>query len=447
MIPVLEESILTAIQSDLHAGRLGRPPNDLLETILKVTIAGAGIGGLTLALMLHERGIDVHIYEAVREIRPLGVGINLLPHASQQLCRLGLESCLAEHGIETSSLTFFNKFGQEIWHEPRGRAAGYDSPQYSIHRGQLQMTLLETAIARLGADRIHQGHVFQRFVQVADKAISTFLTQPDQREVQIESDVLIGADGIHSAVRRFLYPTADLPRYSGRMLWRAVTEAPSYLDGRSMFMAGHQDQKFVAYPISEPLRREGRGLINWIAELRVPGAELPTTDWNRKVDQSVFAQSFDRWNWGWIDIPALIDAAEAVYEFPLVDRDPLPRWSFERVTLMGDAAHPMYPIGSNGSAQAILDARYLTDCLVGEPDLLYALREYEADRLPKTTGIVLRNRMNGPEQVMQLAEVRAPQGFTDIEDVIPRSELEAISMRYKRLAGFDQDSLRAKASA
>jgi len=173
---------------------------------------------------------------------------------------------------------------------------------------------------------------------------------------------------------------------------------------------------------------------------------LPKSDWNRKVDKSTFSQPFDSWKWGWIDIPALIDAAEVVYEFPLVDRDPLPRWTFERVTLMGDAAHPMYPIGSNGSAQAILDARYLTDCLTGEFDTLYTLREYEAERLPRTTGIVLRNRMNGPEQVMQLAETRAPQGFSHIDDVIPRSELEAISMRYKRLAGFDKDSLRTAAA-
>ena len=265
--------------------------------------------------------------------------------------------------------------------------------------------------------------------------------------MQIESDVLVGADGIHSAVRRFMYPQGDEPRFSGRMLWRAVTEAPPFMDGRSMFMAGHQDQKFVGYPISEPLRREGRSLINWIAELSVADDKLPDTDWNRKVEKSVFSRPFDSWKWGWIDIPALIEGADAVYEFPLVDRDPLPRWSFERVTLMGDAAHPMYPIGSNGSAQAILDARYLTDCLVGEPDLLYALREYEADRLPKTTGIVLRNRMNGPEQVMQLAEVRAPQGFASIDDVIPLSELEAISLRYKRLAGFDKDSLRTASAS
>lgn len=409
---------------------------------MKVVIAGAGIGGLTLALMLHERGVDVEIYEAVAEIKPLGVGINLLPHASQQLCQLGLETSLAEQGIETSALAYFNKLGQEIWRESRGRAAGYDFPQFSIHRGDLQMTLLDTARQRLGSSHIHSGHAFKSFEQVADKVIAAFSCRPDDSDVQVESDILVGADGIHSSVRKFLYPTGDEPRFSGRMLWRAVTEAAPYMDGRSMFMAGHQDQKFVCYPISEPLRKQGRSLINWIAELRVPNGALPKTDWNRKVDKSVFSQPFQDWKWDWIDIPTIIDGAKEIYEFPLVDRDPLPRWTFERVTLLGDAAHPMYPIGSNGSAQAILDARYLADCLMSDPNISYALREYEAERLPRTAGIVLRNRMNGPEQVMQMAEERAPQGFQHINDVIPQETLEAISLRYKRLAGFDKDSLR-----
>lgn len=411
---------------------------------MKIVIAGAGIGGLTLALMLHEKGIDVEIYEAVGEIKPLGVGINLLPHASKQLCDLGLEEHLAQSGIETSTLAYFNKFGQEIWREPRGRAAGYDYPQFSIHRGDLQLMLLDAAMSRLGPSKIHAGHSFASFTQVADKVVATFARREDGSEVQIEADILVGADGIHSAVRRFLYPQGDEPRFSGRMLWRAVTEAEPYLDGRTMFMAGHQDQKFVCYPISEPLRKKGRSLINWIAELRVPNGELPKTDWNRKVDKSVFSKPFDNWKWDWIDIPAMIEGAEVVYEFPLVDRDPLPRWTFERVTLLGDAAHPMYPIGSNGSAQAILDARYLTDCLTGDADLSTALREYEAERLPRTAGIVLRNRLNGPEQVMQIAEERAPNGFANINDVIPREQLEAISLRYKRLAGFDKDSVSAR---
>ena len=417
---------------------------------MKIAIAGGGIGGLTLALLCHQNGIEVEVWEASEELRPLGVGINLLPHAVRELAALGLEDALARIAIETSSLSYYNKFGQQIWHEPRGRAAGYDWPQFSVHRGEFQMLLYQTAVARLGADRIHTGHALESIVSIGgtsgEPARFTLRRRSDNAVVEAQADVLVGADGIHSAVRRHFYPQGDAPQFSRRLLWRATCDAAPYLDGRSMFMAGYQDQKFVAYPISEPLRAQGRSRINWIAELRVPDDypdTPPRSDWNRQVDKSVFRTAFENWRWDWIDIPALIDGAEAIYEFPMVDKDPLPRWTFGRVTLLGDAAHPMYPIGSNGSAQAIVDARYLTDCLLNEPDLGYALREYEAERLPRTAGIVLRNRMNGPEQVMQLAETRAPQGFARIDDVIARSELEAIAQRYKILAGFGQQQLQA----
>lgn len=414
---------------------------------MKIAIAGGGIGGLTLALLCHQQGFDVEVWEASEQLRPLGVGINLLPHAVRELCALGLEEELARIAIETSSLSYYNKLGQQIWHEPRGRAAGYDWPQFSVHRGEFQMLLYRTAAARLGAERVHAGHALESILGTGGNgqpARFTLRRRSDDALVEAQADVLVGADGIHSAVRRHFYPTGDAPRFSRRLLWRATTDAAPNLDGRSMFMAGHQDQKFVAYPISEPLRAQGQSRINWIAELRVPDDypdTPPRSDWNRQVDKSVFRAAFEGWRWDWIDIPALIDGAEAIYEFPMVDKDPLPRWTFGRVTLLGDAAHPMYPIGSNGSAQAIVDARYLTDCLLAERDIDYALREYEAERLPRTAGIVLRNRMNGPEQVMQLAEVRAPQGFARIDDVIPRSELEAIAQRYKTLAGFGQQQL------
>lgn len=413
---------------------------------MQIVIAGAGIGGLTLALMLHRCGIDCRIYESAQELRPLGVGINLLPHAVSELEQLGLLPALAECAIETSQLHYYNKFGQAIWREPRGLQAGYPLPQFSVHRGQFQMLLAQIVRERLGADAIVTGMALEAAEQDADGATAVFRRRADGSTQRVRGDILVGADGIHSALRRQLHPVGDEPRFSGRMLWRAVTEADPYLDGRSMFMAGHQDQKFVCYPISEPLRQQGRSLINWIAELSVPDAELSATDWNRQVDKSVFADRFANWRWDWIDIPAIIDGAQAIYEFPLVDRDPLPRWTRGRLTLLGDAAHPMYPIGSNGSAQAILDARCLSDWLaqaekgsVRTPEI--ALLEYEAERLPRTAGIVLRNRLNGPEQVMQMAQERAPQGFTDINDVIAQEELAAVSLRYKQLAGFDPAAL------
>jgi 2-polyprenyl-6-methoxyphenol hydroxylase-like FAD-dependent oxidoreductase len=408
---------------------------------MKVAIAGSGIGGLALALMLHKRGIEVEVWEAVREIKPLGVGINLLPHAVKELTELGLHDVLAEAGIETSSLTYFNKFGQEIWTEPRGRAAGYPWPQLSIHRGEVQMALYRAATERLGTGAIHLGHAFESLEQDNDKVTFNLRRRLDGQLVTAQADILIGADGIHSAVRRLFYPVGDAPRFSGRMMWRAVTEADPFLDGRAMFMAGYQDHKLVCYPISEPLRKRGRALINWIAEMRLPDGAVPESDWNRRVDKSLFIDAYADWKWDWIDIQSIMSGAEAIYEFPLADRDPLPRWTFGRVTLLGDAAHPMYPIGSNGSAQAILDARYLADCLAKIKDKPYALREYEAERLPRTTGIVLRNRLNGPEQVMQIAEERAPNGFSDIESVVPYAEREEIAQNYKRLAGFDRQSL------
>ena len=419
---------------------------------MDIIIAGAGVGGLTLALMLHQRGIGCRVYESAQALRPLGVGINLLPHAVNELEQLGLLNALAEQAIATSALHYYNKHGQPIWREPRGLQAGYPLPQFSIHRGEFQMLLADTVRARLGADAIVTGMALEAADHDSTGARAHFRSRADGAPHTVAGDAVVGADGIHSALRRQLYPSGDEPRFSGRMLWRAVTEAPPYLDGRTMFMAGHQDQKFVCYPISEPLRRKGRSLINWIAELAIPDATLPATDWNRSVDKSVFADRFAGWRWDWIDIPAIIDGAQAIYEFPLVDRDPLPRWTRGRLTLLGDAAHPMYPIGSNGSAQAILDARCLADWLAQAQRgrvraLETALLEYEAERLPRTAGIVLRNRLNGPEQVMQMAEERAPHGFADIAEVISHDELQAVSLRYKQLAGFDPAALRRATGA
>lgn len=409
---------------------------------LHIAIAGGGIGGLTLALALHQRGIDCTVYEAAREIKPLGVGVNLLPHSVKELSELGLRDALAATAIETASLTYYNKHGQTIWSEPRGLAAGYPVPQYSIHRGELHMILLEAALSRLGPQRVVLGHQLTGFSQQAGSRVQAGFTRlADGSAVTVEADVLVAADGIHSAARRQMWPNEGAPRYGRRVLWRSVTEGEPFGDGRSMFMAGHPDVKFVAYPISRKLQEEGRSRINWIAELSIPGDTPPRQDWNKQVDARVFAAPFEGWKWEWIDIPALIRGAGAIYEFPLVDRDPLPHWRQGRVTLLGDAAHPMYPIGSNGASQAILDVRSLADALAGEANVGAALDAYEADRLPKTANIVLLNRQNGPEQVMAIAEQRAPQGFEHIHDVMPRDELEGIAARYKQVAGFARSQL------
>ena len=416
---------------------------------MKILIAGAGPAGLTAALHLHRRGFDVTVFESVTELRPLGVGLNLLPHAVRELTILGLDDKLAAISIPTAELSYHNKFGQLIWREPRGLNAGYRWPQYSVHRGRLQMLLLETAIERLGKDKIRTGRHLDSFDQDDTGVTVRFVDRATgQPAGEVRGDVLIGADGIHSVVRRAFYPNEGSPPFSGRMLWRATTEAQPFLSGRSMIMAGHADQKFVAYPICPDAAARGNSLINWVAELRVGGGQAPIPrDWNRLADKERFAPAFERWRFDWLDVPALIAGAETVYEFPMVDRDPVPRWSHGRVTLLGDAAHPMYPVGSNGASQGILDAAALADALSNELDPVTALKRYEAARLEPTARVVQTNRRHGPELVMQLAEERAPDGFKDIAAVFAPNELEEISSRYKKIAGFNPEQLNSSSNA
>ena len=413
---------------------------------MRVMIVGGGIGGLATALSLHQAGIDAAVYEAVPEIRPLGVGINLLPHAVRELSELGLEARLDAVAIRTRELIYTNKFGQTIWREDRGLDAGYRWPQYSIHRGTLQMLLFEAAVERLGRERIRTDRRLVDFEAAGGRVRARFASR-DGKEHLAEADVLIAADGIHSTVRQRIHPDEGPPKWNGAILWRAVTEARPFLTGRSMVMAGHQNQKFVCYPISREAAERGRSLVNWIAELRfAPDHVWAREDWNRPGKLEDFLPAFESWDYGWLDVPALIRGARAVYEFPMVDRDPVERWSFGRVTLLGDAAHPMYPIGSNGASQAILDARILANLLASRRDPVRALEEYDAIRRPATAAIVHANRANGPERVMQMVEERAPEGFARLDDVISRDELEAAARDYKLVAGFDKDALNTRPS-
>jgi 2-polyprenyl-6-methoxyphenol hydroxylase-like FAD-dependent oxidoreductase len=409
---------------------------------MKVLIAGAGPGGLTAALCLAKAGIECDVFESVARIRQLGVGLNLLPHGVRTLTSLGLADRLAGAGVATAELGYFNKFGSEIWREPRGIAAGYRWPQVSIHRGALQTVLLEECQARIGA-RIHAGCHLDSFEQDASGVSARFIDKTTGAFLEERhADILVAADGIHSVVRRRFYPDETPPPYCGRVLWRAVSQAPPFLTGRSMIMAGYANRKFVAYPISEASPQTGRALINWVADVYLGADQLPIPrDWNRPVDHRTVLKHFEDWRFDWLDIPELIRDSEVVYEYPLADRDPLPRWSFGRVTLLGDAAHPMYPIGSNGASQAILDAASLAAALTENPDPVRALQAYEVERLERTSKLVLSNRKQGPEIVMQMVEDRAPDGFRNLYDVISRQELEEVSNRYKAVAGFDRDQL------
>jgi 5-methylphenazine-1-carboxylate 1-monooxygenase len=426
-------------------GRVGRQYG---EGVMKVIIVGGGICGLTTALSLHRAGIDCMIYEAAAELRALGVGINLLPHAVRELVELGLGDELARVAIPTAELIYANRHGQRIWQEPRGLDAGYNWPQYSVARGDLQMILLQAVRDRLGADAIRTDHAFVDLDQDDSGVTARFVHRSDGSAADpVRGDVLIGADGIHSAVRGQFYPDEGDPIWNGCVLWRATTVGEPFLTGRSMVMAGHADQKFVCYPVSRELHDQGRSLINWIAEIRYPtDTPWPREDWNRPGSIDTFLPAFLDWDFGWLKVPDIIRRAQAIYEFPMVDRDPVASWCFGRVVLAGDAAHPMYPIGSNGASQSIIDARVLARHLALSETPGQALQLFDAERRPPTSAIVLANRGNGPEQVMQMVEERAPDGFGDVHDVISPVELEEVSARYKMTAGFVPEALNSRAS-
>ena len=415
---------------------------------MTVLIAGGGIAGLTLALSLHQIGVDCRVFESTDSIQPLGVGINILPHAVRELTELGLQDQLAATAIPTAELAYFSKRGQRIWSEPRGLAAGYNWPQFSIHRGELQMILLDAVRQRLGADSVATGHHLTGWAETASGIRAQFLNRRTGEPAgNADGSVLIAADGIHSAVRARLYPNEGPPIWNGAILWRGVTQADPFLTGRSMIMAGHEFQKFVAYPISRAAADQGKATINWIAERKFPRDRAwRREDWNRAGQLGDFLPQFADWRFDWLNVPAVIQAAEQCYEYPMVDRDPVDRWTFGRTTLLGDAAHAMYPIGSNGASQGILDARVLARELRTHGPTERALLAYEAERRPATSKIVLANRGNGPEQVMQLVEQRARDGFARIEDVLSSDELEGTAAGYKRIAGFDIEALNTRAS-
>jgi 2-polyprenyl-6-methoxyphenol hydroxylase-like FAD-dependent oxidoreductase len=408
----------------------------------EIYIVGAGVGGLTLGLALHAARTPCRIFESAAEIRPIGVGINLLPHATKELAALGLEPVLAQAAIETKDATFFNRFGQLIYQEPLGRAAGYAHPQFSIHRGDLQMILLDAFRARAGHDRLITNRHCVAVEQDEAGVNLTFSDGPGGTDRStVRGGVAIACDGINSAIRKQFFPDEGEPRYSGVNMWRGVTRWKPMLSGASMVRAGWLSHgKMVIYPI-RPAGADGLQLINWVAEIET--ATYRKRDWTRPGSIDDFLPAFANWHFDWLDVPAFIRAADSVLEFPMVDQDPLPRWSFGRVTLLGDAAHPMVPRGSNGAGQAILDARALTSALLGHDDPVAALAAYEKQRLEATTRIVLTNRSNPPDAILREVFQRThDQPFNAIDDVISRDELVALSEGYKRIAGYSKDALR-----
>jgi 2-polyprenyl-6-methoxyphenol hydroxylase-like FAD-dependent oxidoreductase len=396
---------------------------------MRIAIVGGGIAGLAFALALHRRGLACTVYESAREVKELGVGITLLPHGMRELTALGLEERLRAVAIENEESVFFNRFGQLIYREPRGRFAGYEHPELGIHRGKLHRVLFDVAMERLPAGSIVTG---RRCDGVEQDAGGISLRIAGEA---IRADIAVACDGFNSVVRRQFYPD-ERPAFTGINTWRGVTRRKPILGGRSYLRIGTVDTgKIVIYPIVDDVDGEGNQLVNWMAEMRMPGE--PMNDWNKPGRLEDFIGIYRDWRFDFLDVPEMIRAADTVLEYPMVDKDPVDRWTFGRVTFMGDAAHPMYPRGSNGAAQALIDARVLADELAkgGEPTA--ALAAYEKARLEATAKIVRTNRQFPPDYIiMKVEELTGGKPFDNIDDVISQAELRELSDNYKRIAGF-----------
>ena len=410
---------------------------------INIAIVGGGVGGLALALHLHQRGVTCHVFEAVPQVRELGVGITLLPHAMRELAALGLQPALEAAGIENYESAFFNRHGQFIYSELRGRHAGYALPEVGIHRGKLHKILFDAAVAQLGHAYIHTGHRFQQVTQSGDTAVLTFVDPQGQALPEIRARVVIAADGVNSAVRRSFYPDEQMV-FTGINTWRGVTRFKPILTGKTYMRIGSiETGKMVISPIVDKIDDEGHQLVNWMAEIRTQGVQQ--NDWNQAGRVEDVLHIFKDWAFDWLDVPALIANAESILEYPMVDKDPVDQWTFGRVTLLGDAAHPMYPRGSNGSAQALIDARTLAVELAAVPagqDLLPALHRYESVRRPLTAKVVQTNRTTPPDFInIKVDELTQGQPFRHIDDVISQAELRQISEDYKKIAGFSLEAI------
>ncbi|MFF7205944.1 flavin-dependent oxidoreductase [Streptomyces sp. NPDC008141] len=408
-----------------------------------VLVAGAGIGGLTTALALHRAGIRARLVEAAAELRPIGVGINLLPHAVEELTALGLGDALAQVAVPTAEMAHFDRHGNRIWSEPRGLAQGHRRPQYSLHRGELQALLYEAVRDRLGADAVRTGTALDGFEEHAEDAgglrVTLRSTTTGARTTE-RAEALVGADGLHSRVRALLHPGEQrLPLWNGVRMWRGTVRAEPFLGGRTMAVVGsNATAKLVVYPISRRAEERGEALLNWVCEVRVAeGGPVEGAAWNRTGRLADVLAHYADWKLDrlGLDVPALLAATEEILEYPMADRDPLESWGRGRVTLLGDAAHPMYPIGSNGGSQAVLDARALARALTSAASVPSALRAYESERAPLTGELVRAMREMPADRLLRAVAERAPDGFERVEDVLTAEELASIDAAYRRTSG------------
>ncbi|MEU9981105.1 FAD-dependent monooxygenase [Streptomyces sp. NPDC050856] len=415
-------------------------------------VAGGGVAGLTAALALHAAGFErITVAEAARELRPAGAGLNLMPNAVRELDALGLLGPLEAGAVRTRELRYYHRTGGLISREPRGLRAGYRWPQLSVHRGHLQAVLTRAVRDRIGPNALVTGVRVCGVEVLPDGRPRVRLEHRDASTRGLASlvpDVLIGADGIRSAVRAALNPGEGPPPRNGMLVWRGVSRVDAARTGRFMVIAGDDRRKAVVYPMTEPSPDDGRVLVNWALAMPAgdagdPAGDRALGDWNRPVPLSGILPHYEGWEFGGTSVPEVLRAADGAYEYPMVDREPLERWSHGRTTLIGDAAHAMYPIGSNGATQSVVDARALAHALVLHPDPADALLAYEAGRRPAMTELQHANRRLGPESVINLAHRRAPGGFTDIDRVIPPAERREIAARYAVTGAFDPATVNA----
>jgi len=406
-----------------------------------IAIVGGGIAGLALALGLHQRGIPSRVYEVAPEVKELGVGITILPHAMRELTALGLQDQLVAAGVVNTESAFFNRFGQLIYKEPRGRYAGYAYPEIGIHRGRLHTILYEAAKARLGAQAILTNRRCVGVEQNEDGVTISFQeTTSGATLPPVRCGIALACDGVNSVARRHFYPNEELA-FEGINTWRGVARGKPIFDGHTYLRIGSiKTGKIVIYPIVDNVDGEGNQLINWTTEAPLMGR--PKNDWNRPGRLEDFLPIYESWRFDWLDVPQLLRNSEVLLEYPMVDRDPVPRWTFGRITLVGDAAHPMYQRGSNGSAQALIDARVLADLMKGSENLEAALVAYEQARLATTTKIVHTNRATPPDFInIHVEELTGDRPFDKLDKYISQDELRALSDNYKAIAGFGRQDV------
>lgn len=415
-------------------------------TNARVLIAGGGIGGLSLALTLQQIGVPFTVFESVRELAPLGVGINIQPNAVRELHDLGIsETDLDSVGVASREWALVGLNGNDIYSEPRGRLAGYNWQQYAVHRGGFHMMLYRKLVERAGKDCVRLGQRVTGY-RIENNGVTALIRHSDGSLSEESGTLLIGADGIHSDIRAQMHPTQAPINWGGAIMWRGTTRAKPIRTGSSFVGLGTHKHRMVIYPISPADAQTGLATINWIAEMTIDNSEgWQQSGWFRPVEIDDFISHFADWRYDWLDVPDLLQRSDIAYENPMIDRDPVPTWRDGPVALMGDAAHAMYPTGSNGASQAIIDARTLGAMLIANGVNPTALAAYDDTLCGPVSELILRNRGAGPFGLLNMVDERCGGVFDTIDDVIPPDERAAFMSKYKAAAGFAIAELNAAA--